>query len=102
MIHCSFLAKFSKKFSDLLRCRLGEIDVYILVASYAVNGCRFGQLLTHSKPGEAYTYLLTASREAGPGTTHMCIFEICLWSLLIHEFDDSCYLHNFIFDLPKY
>ncbi len=32
----------------------------------------------HCKPGEAYKLLKTASCEAGPGTTHMCILEICM------------------------
>ncbi len=37
----------------------------------------------HCKPGEVYTRLITATCEAGPGTTHMCRFEICVRSLQI-------------------
>ncbi len=59
----------------------------------------FGSL--HGKPGEAYTRLITASCEAGPGTTHMCTFEICAWSLQILEIADRCVFHNSIFGLSK-
>jgi hypothetical protein len=56
---------------------------------------------THCKPGEAYTRLITATCEAGPGTTHMCTFEICVWSLHILEIADRCVFHNSIFGSSK-
>jgi hypothetical protein len=55
----------------------------------------------HCKPGEAYTCLITASCEAGPGTTHMCTFEIYIRSLLILDFVARCVFHNSIFGLSK-
>ncbi len=55
----------------------------------------------HCKPGEAYTRLITASCEAGPGTTHMCTFEICIRTLLILDFAARCVFHNSIFGLSK-
>ncbi len=55
----------------------------------------------HCKPCEAYTCLKTASCEAGPGTTHMWILDICIRSLLIHDFSDRCVFHNSIFGLLK-
>ncbi len=48
----------------------------------------FSWRLEHGKLGEAYTRLKTASCEAGPGTTHMCTLEICIWSLHIRCLDD--------------
>ncbi len=56
---------------------------------------------THGKPGEAYTRLKTASCEAGPGTTHMCTLEICIWSLHIPNNADRCAFNNSIFDFWK-
>ncbi len=61
----------------------------------------FPLLPPHGKPGEAYTRLITASCEAGPGTTHMCTFEICVWSLQILEIADRCVFHNSIFGSSK-
>jgi hypothetical protein len=55
----------------------------------------------HCKPGEAYTRLITASCEAGPGTTHMWILDICKRSLLILEFATRYVFHNSIFGLSK-
>jgi hypothetical protein len=55
----------------------------------------------HCKPGEVYMRLITATCEAGPGTTHMCTFEICVWSLEILEFADRCVFNNSIFGLSK-
>jgi hypothetical protein len=55
----------------------------------------------HGKPGEAYTRLKTASCEAGPGTTHMCTLEICIWSLHIPNNADRCAFNNSIFDFSK-
>ncbi len=45
--------------------------------------------------------LITASCEAVPGSRHMYTFEICIWRILILEFDDRCYFQNSIFDLSK-
>jgi hypothetical protein len=56
----------------------------------------------HCKPGEAYTRLITASCEAGPGTTHMCTQGICLWSLQIPNNADKCALDYSIFGFSKY
>ncbi len=50
----------------------------------------------HCKPGEAYTCLKTASCEAGPGTMHMSILDICIRSLLILDFAARCVFHNSI------
>jgi hypothetical protein len=55
----------------------------------------------HCKPGEVYTRLITATCEAGPGTTHTCIFETCIWSLQILAFADRCVFNNSIFGLSK-
>jgi hypothetical protein len=55
----------------------------------------------HSKAGKAYTRLITATCEAGPGTTHMWILDICIRSLLILEFVARCAFHNSIFGLSK-
>jgi hypothetical protein len=55
----------------------------------------------HCKPSEAYTRLKTASCEAGPGTTHMWILEICLWSLQILEIAARYVFHNSVFGLSK-
>jgi hypothetical protein len=52
---------------------------------------------THCIPGEAYMCLITASCETGPGTMHMCIPEICMWSSQILGFTDRCVFHNSIF-----
>ncbi len=59
------------------------------------------ELPVHCKPGEANTSLKTATCEAGPGTTHIFSFEICIWSLLIQEFVDGWCSPNSICDLPK-
>jgi hypothetical protein len=53
------------------------------------------------KPGEAYTLLKTASCEAGQGTTHICTFEICIWSLQILEIADRCAFYNSTFGFSK-
>jgi hypothetical protein len=45
--------------------------------------------------------LKTASCEAGPGTTHMCTLEICIWSLHIPNNADRCAFNNSIFDFWK-
>ncbi len=55
----------------------------------------------HCKAGEVITSLKTASCEAGPGTTLIYSLEICIWSLLIQEFDDGCCFPNSTCDLPK-
>ncbi len=55
--------------------------------------------IQHCKPGEVYTRLKTAFSEGGPGKTHMCILEICMWSLLILEFTERCYFRNSMLDL---
>jgi hypothetical protein len=49
----------------------------------------------HCKASEANMSLKTASCEAGPGTTLIHIMEICIWSLLIQEYDDGyCFLNS--------
>ncbi len=58
-------------------------------------------LALHCKPGEVYARLITATCEAGPGTTHMCTFEICVWSLQILKFADRCVFSNSIYGLSK-
>ncbi len=70
---------------------------------FFVTGCMYltSHNLSHCKPGEAYTHLITASCKVGPGTTHMCTFEICMWSLQILEFADRCVFHTSIFRLSK-
>ncbi len=55
----------------------------------------------HCKPGEAYTRLITASCEAGPGTMHMWILEICIWSLQILEIAARYVFNNSLFGLSK-
>jgi hypothetical protein len=55
----------------------------------------------HCKPGEAYTQLIIASCEAGPGTTHMWIMEIYVWSLQTLEIAARCVFHNSIIGLSK-
>ncbi len=55
----------------------------------------------HYKPGEAYTRFTTASCKAGPGTTHMCTLEICIWSLQIPDNADKCALEYLIFGFSK-
>ncbi len=50
----------------------------------------------HCKPGKVYSRFITATCEAGPGTTHMCTFEICVWSLQILGFADRCVFNNSI------
>ncbi len=42
----------------------------------------------HFKPSEAYMLLKTASCEAGPGTTHICTFDLIA---------DRCVFHNSTF-----
>jgi hypothetical protein len=57
--------------------------------------------IIHCKTGEMYTRLITATCEAGPGTTHMCTFEICVWSLQILWFADRCVFSNSIYGWSK-
>jgi hypothetical protein len=56
----------------------------------------------HCNPNEAYMRLITITCEAGPGATPMWILDICIWSLLILQFVDRCYLQNSTFDLSKW
>jgi hypothetical protein len=56
-----------------------------------------GVVALHCKLGEVYTRLITATCVVGPGTTHMCTFEICVWSLQILEIADKRVFHNSIF-----
>jgi hypothetical protein len=60
----------------------------------------FGSQL-HCKPGEAYTRLIIASCEAGPGTTLMCTFDICICSSQVLEFTARYVFHNSVFGLSK-
>ncbi len=46
------------------------------------------------KPSEVYMRLITASYKVGSGTKHMCVLEICMWSLQILESVDGCVFHN--------
>ncbi len=55
----------------------------------------------HCQQCEEFTRLKTASCEAGPETTHMCILEICIWSLHILENANRCVYNNFICDFSK-
>ncbi len=55
----------------------------------------------HCKASEVYTRLITATCEAGPGTTHMCTFEICVWNLQILGFADRCVFSNSIYGWSK-
>jgi hypothetical protein len=66
----------------------------LLLQLYSAHGI-------HCKPGEAYMRLKTASCEAGPGTTHMCTLEICIWSLRIPNNADRCALNNSIIGFSK-
>ncbi len=59
------------------------------------------QYTVHCNPSEAYMLLVTASCEAGPGSTHMCTFETFIWRILILEFADRCYFQFSTFDLSK-
>jgi hypothetical protein len=56
----------------------------------------------HCNPGEAYKCVITASWESGPGTTHLCIFEIFIWSILIHTFADGYYFENSVSGLHRW
>jgi hypothetical protein len=69
---------------------------YHIEGSMKLNAC-----ILHCKPCEAYTRLITASCEAGPGTTHMWRLDFCIRSLLILDFAARCVFHNSIFGLPK-
>ncbi len=66
-------------------------------------GCARPQMMiaAHCKPGEAYTRLITATCEVGPGTTHLWILEICIWSLQILEITARFVFHNSIFGFSK-
>jgi hypothetical protein len=75
------------------------------IPTAAENGLKQSVLMSytvHCKPGEAYTRLITATCEAGPGTTHMWILEICIWSLQTIEITARYVLHNSIFGFSKY
>ncbi len=74
-----------------------------MVFSSAVgfNSCYCSKHTLHCKAGEAYASFKTASCETGPGTKLIYSLEICIWSLLIQEFDDGCCFPNSICDLPK-
>jgi hypothetical protein len=72
-----------------------------MLTSLMINRKKPYTVELHCKAGEAYTRLITATCEAGPGTTHMWILDICIRSLLILEFVARCAFHNSIFGLSK-
>jgi hypothetical protein len=73
----------------------------VSLINLAIKLCDPYTVALHCNPGEAYMLLITASCEAGPGSTHMCTFEIFIWRILILEFADRCYFQNSTFDLSK-
>ncbi len=105
---CRFSKEFCENLGNVCTSRKTynskENSAYSLVKSFQIqkqsvlSGCEPRENL-HCKPGEANTRLITASCEAGPGTTHMWILEICIRSLLILDFAARCVFHNSIFGL---
>jgi hypothetical protein len=97
--HFYYFMKFTFRYGKPCQRQLSHNLYVCLFYVLCTHGFAYTNAI-HCIPGEAYMRLIAASCKAGPGATPMCIFEICLWRILILEFADRCYFWNSTYGLP--